>query len=332
MSPAAGWRSVAIPESTDDERGSAALARYLDHLARVRRRSPHTIRNYRRDIGVFLEFLARLGVDFDRAGRSHGRAFLAAERDAGTAAASLKRRASTVRAFYGWLDQQGELPPAEPGDSILMLRFPKTPHRLPRFLSEEQASTLVAAPSAEGSDTTQALRDCALLELLYGAGLRVSEVAGIDMANLDLTNRQVTVTGKGDRARVALFGRPARAALSQYIEHGRPELAAPRPQAALFLNRSGGRLSVRSMQEIVRRAGVAAGIPQRVHPHLLRHSFATHMLEDGADLRVVQHLLGHTSADTTQIYTAVTRGRQEAAVSAALRRARALEARRAERG
>ena len=332
MSPAAGWRSFTIPEPTDDGRGSSALERYLDHLARVRRRSPHTIRNYRRDIGVFLEFLARLGVDFDRASRSHGRAFLAAERDAGTAAASVKRRASTVRAFYGWLDQQGELPPAEPGDSILMLRFPKAPRRLPRFLSEEQASTLVAAPSAEGSDTTQALRDCALLELLYGAGLRVSEVAGIDLADLDLTNRQVTVTGKGDRARVALFGRPARAALSRYIEHGRPQLAASRPQAALFLNRSGGRLSVRSVQEIVRRAGVAAGIPQHVHPHLLRHSFATHMLEDGADLRVVQHLLGHTSADTTQVYTAVTRGRQEAAVSAALRRAREIEARRAERG
>ena len=332
MSPAAGWRSLAIPESTDNDRGSAALERYLDYLARVRRRSPHTIRNYRRDIAVFLDFLARLGVDFDRAGRIHGRAFLAAERDAGTAAASVKRRASTVRAFYGWLDQQGELPPAEPGDSILMLRFPKAPRRLPRFLSEEQASKLMEAPSAGASGTPQVLRDCALLELLYGAGLRVSEVAGIDLADLDLTNRQVTVTGKGDRSRVALFGGPARAALLQYIERGRPQLAAPRPQAALFLNRSGGRLSVRSVQEIVRRAGVAAGILQRVHPHLLRHSFATHMLEDGADLRVVQHLLGHTSVDTTQIYTAVTRGRQEAAVSAALRRARELEAGRAERG
>ncbi len=329
MSPAAGWRSVAIPEPTDADRGSTALERYLDSLARVRRRSPHTIRNYRRDIGVFLEFLAELGVDFDRAGRSHGRAFLAAERDAGTAAASVKRRASTVRAFYGWLDQQGELPPAEPGDSILMLRFPKAPRLLPRFLEPQQASDLVESPDPS---TPQGLRDRALLELLYGAGLRVSEVAGIDLADLDLTNRQVTVTGKGDRTRVALFGRPARAALSQYIERGRPQLAAPSPQAALFLNRSGGRLSVRSVQEIVRRAGVAAGILQRVHPHLLRHSFATHMLEDGADLRVVQHLLGHTSADTTQIYTAVTRGRQEAAVSAALRRAREIEARRAEQG
>ena len=298
----------------------------------MRRRSPHTLRNYRRDIGAFLEFLDARGVEFDRAGRSHGRAFLGAERESGTAEASIKRRGSTVRGFYGWLDREGELPPSKRGDSILMLRYPKAPRRLPRFLTQQQAGELVESPSLrKEAETPRALRDRALLELLYATGLRVSELAGIDLPHLDLTNRQVTVAGKGGRPRVALFGKPAREALVDYIERGRPGLLLPAGGGAeaLLLNRSGGRLSVRSVQEIVRRAGVAAGILQRVHPHLLRHTFATHMLEDGADLRVVQHLLGHSSVDTTQVYTAVTRGRQEAAVTAALARARELEARRA---
>ena len=254
-------------------------------------RSVHTVRNYRRDIGVFLDFLAAGGIEFDRAGRTDGRAFLGAQREAGLAEASIKRRASTVRGFYGWLDGEGALPPAEPGNSILMLRYPKAPRLLPRFLTEQEAAALVESPD---TSTPRGLRDRALLELLYAAGLRVSELAGIDLAHLDLTNRQVTVTGKGERARVALFGEPARDALTAYIDRGRPALARG-AEAALLLNPSGRRLSVRSIQEIVRRAGVAAGIRQRVHPHLLRHTFATHMLEDGADLRVVQHLLGHSS-------------------------------------
>ncbi|HJM74500.1 MAG TPA: tyrosine recombinase XerC [Dehalococcoidia bacterium] len=309
--------------------GGEALERYLNHLSRVLRRSPHTIRNYRRDIGVFLDYLRGLGVAYDRAGRSHGRAFLTVQREDGLAEASLKRRAMTVRGFYAWLDRQGELPAGEPGDSILMLRYPKAPKRLPRFLDQQQVSDLVESPSRVEEETPQSLRDRALLELLYAAGLRVSEVAGIDVRDLDLTNRQVTVIGKGDRPRVSIFGLPARDALHAYIERGRPELAKG-AQSGLFLNRSGGRLSVRSVQEAVRRAGVAAGVLRRTHPHLLRHSFATHMLEDGADLRVVQHLLGHSSADTTQIYTAVTAGRREAAVTAALARARRRESGRAE--
>ncbi len=245
------------------------------------------------------------------------------------AEASVKRRAITIRGFYAWLDREGELPAGKPGDSILMLRYPKAARRLPRFLDQQQVSDLVESPSRDGEETPRSLRDRALLELLYGAGLRVSELAKIDMRDLDLTNRQVTVTGKGDRPRVAIFGEPARRALDAYIERGRGELATG-PQPALFLNRSGGRLSVRSVQEVVRGAGVAAGVLQRTYPHLLRHSFATHMLEDGADLRVVQHLLGHGSVDTTQIYTAVTVGRQEAAVTAALARARRRESGRAD--
>ena len=291
----------------------------------MRSRSSYTIRNYRRDVGVFLGFLGEMGVPFDRAGRSQGRAFLAAQREAGIADTSVKRRATTIKGFYRWLDEQGELPPATPGDSILMLRYPKAGQRLPHFLTQAQVTDVVESPSRAPEETPQTLRDRALLELLYGAGLRVSEAAKIDLRALDLLNRQVTVAGKGDRPRVSIFGDPARDAIAAYLERGRPALASG-AESALFLNRFGGRLSVRSMQHVVRRAGVAAGVLQRTHPHLLRHSFATHMLEDGADLRVVQHLLGHSSVDTTQIYTAVTRGQQEAAVTAALSRAREREA------
>jgi site-specific recombinase XerD len=228
-----------------------------------------------------------------------------------------------VRAFYNWLEREGDLPAARPGDSILMLRYPKAPKRLPHFLSTDEAQALVDAPD---TDTVRGLRDHALLELLYAAGLRVSELAGIDMRDLDLTNRQVRVTGKGERTRIGLFGEPAHEALSAYISAARPLLVRG-AQPALWIGRDGGRLSVRAIQEIVRRSGVAAAIRSRVYPHLLRHTFATHMLEGNADLRVVQALLGHASADTTQIYTAVTKSRQEGIVASALVRARQVERR-----
>jgi site-specific recombinase XerD len=202
-----------------------------------------------------------------------------------------------------------------------MLRYPKAPKRLPHFLSTDEARALVDAPDATSA---RGLRDRALLELLYGAGLRVSEITGVDVYDLDLGNRQVRVTGKGARTRIGLFGDPAHEALSAYLELGRPLLATG-AQPALFLGREGHRLSVRGVQEIVRRSGVAAAIRSRVHPHLLRHTFATHMLEGNADLRVVQALLGHASADTTQIYTAVTQQRQAQIVTSALDRARVAE-------
>ncbi len=318
---------------TPAPRALDALARYVADLRGVRGRSEHTIRNYEHDIVAFLRFLAECGREFDRAGRLDGRAFLADLRERGIADASIRRHATVVRGFYAWLEREGELPPANPGDSILRLRFPKAPRRLPRHLSTEEAATLLDLPGATEAGgpgapaTPSVLRDRALLELLYAAGLRVSEAASIDVRDLDLVNRQVVVTGKGQRSRVALFGDPARAALATYLEDGRPRLATG-AEAALFLNRAGSRLSARSMQEIVRRAGVARGLRQGVHPHMLRHSFATHMLEQGADLRVVQHLLGHSSIDTTQLYTAVTAARQQTVVASALANARVIDARR----
>jgi site-specific recombinase XerD len=299
-----------------------ALERYLDYIEHVRRRSPHTVRNYRADIEAFLAFLSALDVPWDEAGRRMGRAHLGELRAAGVADSSVKRRATTIAAFYRWLDREGVELNAPPGDSLLRLRYPKATRRLPHFLSADEAADLVDAPEDE---TPTGLRDRAILEVLYGAGLRVSEAASLDVRDVDLTNRQLHVTGKGDRSRIALFGVPAGEALRAYLDGGRPELATG-AEEALFLNRSGNRLTSRSIQRIARKMGMQAGISQPVHPHLLRHSFATHMLEGEADLRVVQHLLGHSSADTTQIYTAVAHRRREALITSALDRAREAEA------
>lgn len=299
------------------------LDAYLHHLEHVRRRSEHTIRNYRHDLTGFLLFLAERETPFDEAGRSDARSYLSALRNRSVADASVKRIATEMRGFYAWLDNQGVPLKNQPGDSMLRLRFPIPRKRLPKFISRTEADALVDAPDA---DTPSGQRDRAILELLYGAGLRVSEVARLDVRDLDLANRQVRVTGKGDKTRICLYGDPAREALERYVEDGRAHLVAG-AQTALFLNRAGGRLSARSIQTIVRNAGMQAGVRSPVHPHMLRHSFATHMIEGNADLRIVQHLLGHTSPDTTQIYTAVAQRRGGGLVTDALARARELERR-----
>ena len=303
----------------------AVLERYLDQLAHVRRLSQHTLRNYRSDIESFLAFLNALDVTFDKAGRKLGRAHLAELATEEISNSSLKRRATTIAAFYRWLDQEGILLDPEPGDSMLRLRYPKAPRRVPHFLSLDEAAELIDIPAAS---TPSELRDRAMLELLYGAGIRVSELATLNLTDIDLTNRQLYVTGKGDRARVALFGSRAESSVRTYLDEGRSFFKTSvisNTERALFLNRYGERLSTRSIQRIVKRRGVKAGIPQAVYPHLLRHTFATHMLEGEADLRVVQHLLGHSSANTTQIYTTVEHRRREALITSALDRARHAE-------
>ncbi len=300
----------------------AALEVYLAQVEAVRRRSPLTVRNYRSDLAHYLGHIAVRGIEHDAAGRADVRGYLARLRDDELADASIRRRAATVRGFYRWLDAEGVPLRNRLGDSILRLRYPKVGRRLPHFLSVEDATALVAAPE---EDTPNGLRARAILELLWGAGLRVSEITGLDVADLDLTNGQVRVTGKGDKTRICLYGEPARQALHQYLDDGRPRLATG-AQTALFLNRSGGRLTARSVQTMVRNAGMQAALQSRVHPHMLRHTFATHLIEGSADLRVVQHLLGHASADTTQIYTAVAHRRKSTLISDALARARSAEA------
>jgi site-specific recombinase XerD len=204
---------------------------------------------------------------------------------------------------------------------------PKAARRLPDILTTEDIDRIAAA--ADGAGPAD-LRDRALIELLYAAGLRVSEVAALDLAQLDLRDRSVRVFGKGKKERVGVFGEPAAAALNRYLKAGRPELVTGK-EPALFLNRFGGRLTARSVQSIVRKYATKAGLPLAVHPHLLRHSFATHLLDGGADLRVVQELLGHESPNTTQIYTHVSEARKRETMESAFEELGRIEAERSRR-
>ncbi|MCY3646309.1 MAG: tyrosine recombinase XerC [Chloroflexi bacterium] len=280
----------------------AFLDAYLRELQSLGGRSPHTIRNYRNDIGHFLRFCEESGIEPLAITRATFRTYLASLREAEMAPASVTRRTTTVHGFYRYLQRES----ATDRDLLYGVALPKKPKRLPKVIEPPHLQALIEAPD---TDTPQGLRDRAMLELLYGGGLRISELVGLDVASLDLVGGQAIVLGKGDKERAVLFGEPAIRALQAYLTVGRPELAGG-PEPALFLNRNGKRLSARSVQYAVRRYALAAGIPEEVHPHLLRHSFATHLLDGGADIRIVQDLLGHTSANTTQIYTHVSRARQ----------------------
>jgi integrase/recombinase XerC len=183
---------------------------------------------------------------------------------------------------------------------------PKLDRRLPSFLTELEAKQIVEAPD---SSTPQGIRDRALLELLYASGLRVSEIVSLNVADVSLETREIRVLGKGSKERVALMGIPAVAALDTYLRLGRPYLLSNKKNDALFINKNGTRIAVRRVQHILDHYARKAGLEKKVHPHLLRHSFATHLLDGGADLRVVQELLGHSKLSSTQIYTHVTRAR-----------------------
>ena len=295
----------------------AYLDAYLRELSAVGNRSPYTVRNYRSDIGSFLTWCRERELDPLTTNRQLFREYLGGLRESGIVPASITRRTSTVHGFYKYLLQEH----ASGKDLLYGIALPKRPMRLPKVLDQNALAALLAEPDGR---TPQGLRDRAMFELLYAGGLRVSELVGLDVGQVDLEEATAIVHGKGAKERVVLFGQPAMDALEAYLADGRPTLAAnqkaqpatqkwPNP---LFLNRFGGRLTARSVQTMIKRYALKAGIPQDVHPHLLRHSFATHLLDGGADLRIVQDLLGHSSANTTQIYTHVSQARQ-AQVSAA---------------
>jgi site-specific recombinase XerD len=277
------------------------LERYLHELAAVANRSPYTVRNYRSDIGDFLAFCDERGADPLAIDRARFREYLATLRSRGVAAASVSRRTSTIHGFYRWLQRSGVIE----RDPLYGITLPKRPRRLPKVVDP---SVIAALIEAVPEDTPQGLRDRAAFELLYGGGLRISELVALDIGEVDLITGTAIVRGKGRRERVVLFGRPAMRALERYLSGGRPKLARA-GEKALFVNRFGHRLSVRSVQTAIKRYAVAAGIAEDLHPHLLRHSFATHLLDGGADLRIVQELLGHASPATAEIYTHVSRAR-----------------------
>ncbi len=276
-------------------------------LAAEHRRSPLTLRNYESDLGAFARWLASKRLDLLTIDRQRFRAYLATLVEAKMSRGSVARKVSTIHTFYRWLVSE-EILARDPLNGV---RPPKRERRLPRVLDEAETAVLMTAPAA---DDAFGLRDRAILELLYASGIRVAELISLDLEAVDFAQAQMTVRGKGSKERVVLIGQPAVEALQGYLREARPELAKsaekPSRQRALFLNRDGGRLSARGVQIMVRQAGVQAGVSLPAHPHLLRHSFATHLLDGGADLRVVQELLGHASAGTTQIYTHVTEARQ----------------------
>ena len=295
--------SGAAGETERDSPAEALLAGYLTMLTAERNRSAYTLRNYATDLRPYFAFLDETEhTDLLRADRHTVRSYLSSLMDAKVAPGSIARKLSTLRSFYRFL-QQTERVAVNPCEGM---HGPKRERRLPRFLSEEEASTLVAAPEP---DKPQGLRNRALLELLYAAGVRVGEVFNLNVGDLELDEGLLRVRGKGNKQRVVLIGRPAARAIKRYLREGRPRLAKG-SQEALFLNRDGERLSMRAVQIIVGKAALASGLDRRAHPHLLRHTFATHMLDGGADLRVVQELMGHASANTTQVYLHVTEGRQ----------------------
>ena len=274
------------------------LTTYLTAQKARKNLSDYTLRNYANDLRQFFDYLDEEGQGLRTVDRLLVRGYLSSLVASGVANASVSRKVSTLRTFYRYLRNEDILDV----DPMLGVRGPKKEQRLPRFLTQGQIETLL---SAADKDTPQGLRDRAILELLYAAGLRVSEVVGVEVANVDLDDQTARVFGKGARERLVMMGRPAVRAVERYLDEGRPHLAKG-PTTALFLNRDGGRLSQRAVQIMVRKYAVAAGLERSVHPHLLRHTFATHLLEGGAELRVVQTLLGHANVNTTQIYTHVT--------------------------
>lgn len=280
----------------------ADLDAFLDHLAAVRNASPHTLRNYGTEIEHALRFFQSEGcTSWDDVSRTQVRAYLGALAEEGIARASIARRVSQLRSFGAF-----RLHTDRGANPFAHVASPRVPARLPEVLSAGEAASLMDAPPPQGA---AGLRDRAILEVLYGAGLRVSELVALDVGDVDPDGRTLRVLGKGNKERVALMGEPAARAVVRYTRESRPDLACRGPAAALLLNRRGARLSARYVQMLLRRYARAVGLRKRITPHTLRHTFATHLLDGGADLRVVQELLGHAQVSTTQIYTHVSQSR-----------------------
>ncbi|MCA0157263.1 site-specific tyrosine recombinase XerD [Tsukamurella sp. M9C] len=287
------------------------LRAYVDHLTVERGAAANTLSSYRRDLGRYREYLAALGVgDLADVTQNQVSGFLVALREGGDdhpplAASSAARSLIAVRGLHRFAAAEG----VTDVDVAREVRPPAPAKRLPKALPVEQVIALLEAAGGDSdADTPSRLRDRAMLELLYSCGARISEVTALDVDDIDAESRSVVLLGKGGKQRVVPIGRPALAALDAYLVRGRPALVK-RSNPALFLNVRGGRLSRQSAWQVLAAAAERAGIDTattHVSPHTLRHSFATHLLEGGADVRVVQELLGHASVTTTQVYTLVT--------------------------
>ncbi len=293
------------------------IAPFIMHL-RARALSAATERSYRTAVERLIAWYDDEGIDWYAPSRADLRRYIALLSEDGERS-TVQQRLAALGTFYRFWVRQGSVAK----DPLHALARPKREKRLPDVLSQGQVEQLIAQ-AAMGTSPSLARRDAALVELLYGAGLRIAEVVAITLGDLQLARGEVKVTGKGDKQRVALFGAPCRRAIEAYISDGRPALAAltNAPGSALFLNRNGGPLGERGARARLDDIARAAGLPEAFHPHTLRHSFATHLLDGGADLRVVQELLGHESLGTTQVYTHVSTTRLRGLYTSAHPRAR----------
>lgn len=281
-----------------------ALAAFCRYLTGERARSPHTVRAYQSDVRGLLEYAAADGiVDVSGIGLATLRRWLGAQSESGVSRATLARKAATVRSFAAWAVREellGENP-------ALRLKAPKREKSLPGVLQQQQLKRMLGALEDDAREgDPMALRNKAMVELLYATGLRVGELVGIDIDDLDPDRRTVRVLGKGNKERTVPYGVPAALAVDDWLRRGRPLLAKPGSGPAAFLGIRGGRVDQRQVRSVVQVALQQLGDTSATGPHALRHSAATHLLDGGADLRAVQEILGHSSLATTQIYTHVS--------------------------
>lgn len=278
-----------------------AIESWLDDLRKTRRLSSNTTEAYRRDALDYAVFSAARGIRrWSDATRIVLDGYLATLHRDRRSRRTLMRRRSALGRFHQFLKRHGEVTE----DAALDLPAPRPDRRLPSVLTPEDLEALLAQ---DGDDGPLALRNRAMLELAYASGLRVSELLGLQCSGVDLAGRNVTVVGKGDKQRIVPFGREAERWLRAWLENGRPALTRRQRHGTLFVNARGGPLSRMGFWKLLRDRARTAGVAARVHPHALRHSFATHLLQGGADLRVVQELMGHASVTTTAIYTHLDR-------------------------
>src|SRR5205085_6079845 len=301
-----------LPRNDD----ASLIDAFSAHLARERRLSSHTVEAYRRDLSELAGFLERSKRSLRTANLEVLRRFLAQQTTLGYARTSIARRVGAIRTFYRWALRGGLVE----RDPSALLGRPKAASRLPGVLRVSEAAELVEAPDAsapklssprgdlDGLEAAIALRDRAVLELMYGSGLRVGEVSGLTLDRIDLERERVLVHGKGDKEREVPVSEFASAALRAYLRNGRPTMASE-ASPALFFNRRKRPMTSRDIRGMVEKYARRVMSGRRVTPHTLRHSFATHLLEGGADIRAVQELLGHASLATTQRYTHVSRAR-----------------------
>lgn len=287
-----------LPESA-----TRLLDRFVEHLLVERGLSPRTVDAYAVDLRNFLNFLiVARKTDHAAAKAADVIAYAKAERERGVTPRSTARRMSALRTFYKMCLRENEVKE----NPLERIESPKLWRNLPKTISAPDIEALLSVPEP---DTPAGLRDGAILEVLYGSGLRVSEVCDLKTSSIDFTVGFIRTIGKGSKERIVPLGQSAKKAVEDYLEYARPALAGAKRVEFLFLNRFGKRLSRQSVWKVVKASLARAGLPPDASPHTLRHSFATHLLEGGADLRSLQMMLGHSDLSTTQIYTHVSRGR-----------------------